>query len=67
MGICIKIMPWSKKLEKSYAHIASIKRHLIDCVVCQCPITPIEQKKNDGMCDYCHAEVTIRKGNKHDE
>ena len=61
MERCTKIMPWSKKLEESYAHIASIKRHLIDCVICECPITLEEQKKNDGMCRHCHAEVTIRK------
>ena len=59
-------MPWTKELEESYAHIASIKRHLIDCVVCQSPITPIEQKKNEGMCNHCYAEVTIRKGSNHD-
>jgi hypothetical protein len=67
MGKCIKIMPWSKELQEGYAHIAKIKSYLIDCVICECPITPIEQKKNEGMCDYCHAEVTIRKGRNHDE
>ena len=67
MERCIKIMTWTKELEESYAHIASIKRHLIDCVVCQSPITPIEQKKNEGMCNHCYAEVTIRKGSNHDE
>ena len=46
--------------------MASIKRHMIDCVVCQCPITPIEQKRNEGMCNFCHAEVTIRKDKNHD-
>ena len=54
-------MPWSKEEEEGYAHMASIKAHMIDCVVCQCPITPIEQKKNEGMCNHCHAEVAIRR------
>ena len=62
MGKCIEIMSWSKELQESYAHIASIKRHMIDCVICECPITPIEQKKNEGMCNHCYAEITIRKG-----
>ena len=62
MGKCIEIMSWSKELQESYAHQHNIKVHMIDCVVCECPITSIEQKKNDGMCKYCHAEVTIRKG-----
>ena len=66
MGRCTKIMSWSKEEEESYAHIAKIKSYLIDCVVCQCPITPIEQKKNEGMCNFCHAEVTIRKDKNHD-
>ena len=66
MERCTKIMSWSKEEEESYAHMASIKRHMIDCVVCQCPITPIEQKRNEGMCNFCHAEVTIRKDKNHD-
>ena len=60
-------MPWTKELQDSYEHISKIKSYLIDCVVCQCPITPIEQKKNEGMCNYCHAEVTIRRDSNHHE
>ena len=56
-------MPWTKEEEEGYAHMASIKAHMIDCVVCECPITPTEQKKNNGMCDHCHAETMIRKDN----
>jgi len=54
-------MPWTKEEEEGYAHMASIKAHMIDCVVCECPITPTEQKKNNGMCDHCHGETMIRK------
>ena len=53
-------MPWTKELQESYKHIARIKAYLIDCVVCQCPITPIEQKKNEGMCNHCHEEYEGR-------
>ena len=59
-------MPWSKEEEEGDAHMASIKAHMFDCVVSECHITPIEQKKNEGMCNHCHAEVTIRKDKNHD-
>ena len=55
-------MPWSKELQESYAHAARIKGYLIDCVVCESPITPKERDNNSGMCRHCHAEVTMRKG-----
>jgi len=50
-------MPWTKELQESYKHIQEIRNYLIDCVVCQCPITPIEQKKNEGMCNHCYGEI----------
>ncbi len=53
---------WTKDEIESYAHIAKIKSYMLDCVVCSCPITRKEQEENDGMCPYCHAETTIRKG-----
>jgi len=55
-------MAWPKELQKSYAHQHNTKEYMIDCVVCGSPITPKERDKNSGMCEHCHAEVTIRKG-----
>ena len=55
MGRCTKIMTWSKELQERYDHIANIKRHLIDCVVCQSPITQKDFDEKDGMCGWCNA------------
>ena len=49
-------MPWSKELQESYEHQQKIRYHMIDCMVCQCPITPTEQKKNEGMCNFCYED-----------
>ncbi len=53
---------WTKEEIEDYQHIAEIRSYMLDCVVCSCPITRKEQEENDGMCPYCHAETTIRKG-----
>ena len=53
-------MAWSKEQESSYAHQAKKRAYLIDCVVCESPITPKEHDENKGMCDFCYEEI-IRK------
>ncbi len=55
-------MPWSKDLKESYAQIHKIRTYLIDCVVCDSPITPKERDENEGMCDYCYKEKSEKKG-----
>ena len=52
-------MPWSKDLEKSYAYQQKIRAYLIDCVVCESPITPKERDENDEMCNYCYKEKNL--------
>ena len=44
-------MAWSKELEESYAHQQVKKSYMLDCVVCECPITQKEKNENKGMCD----------------
>ena len=49
-------MSWSKELEESYAYQQKIRDYMIDCVICEFPITPTEQKNNKGMCNFCVEE-----------
>jgi rRNA maturation endonuclease Nob1 len=46
-------MVWSKDLEESYKRIQAIRAYMLDCPVCDCPITSKEHDENEGMCDYC--------------
>lgn len=46
-------MAWSKELEESYKRIQVKRSYMLDCVVCDAPITPKEHDENDGKCDYC--------------
>ena len=50
------IMSWSKELEESYAYQQKIRDYMIDCVICEFPITPTEQWHNEGMCNFCYEE-----------
>ena len=50
-------MPWSKKEQESYDRLQEIREYMIDCVVCECPITQREHDENDGMCDHCYKEI----------
>ena len=52
-------MAWSKDLEESYAHQQKIRAYLIDCVVCESPITQKEHDENKGMCDYCAGKECV--------
>ena len=52
-------MPWSKDLEESYEQIQIKRSYMLDCVVCDSPITPKEQNKNNGMCDYCAGKENV--------
>ena len=52
-------MPWSKEMQESYALQQKIRRHMIDCVICECPITPKERDENEKMCNYCYK---VKKG-----
>ena len=54
-------MAWSKELEKSYAHQRKIRYYMIDCVVCDSPITPKDRDENDEMCKHCYKEK-VKKG-----
>ena len=49
-------MPWSKELQSTYAHQQEIRGYLIDCVICESPITSKDHDENDGMCKYCYEE-----------
>ena len=49
-------MSWSKELEESYAYQQNIRDYMIDCVICEFPITPTEQWHNEGMCNFCYEE-----------
>ena len=55
-------MAWSKEQESSYAHQQEIRAYLIDCVVCESPITPKDRDENDGMCKYCYEEKVKKRG-----
>ena len=47
-------MPWSKEMQESYALQQKIRRHMIDCMSCECPITQKEHDENEKMCNYCY-------------
>ena len=47
-------MPWSKKEQESYDRLQEIREYMIDCVVCECPITPKERDEYNGRCNYCY-------------
>ena len=55
-------MPWSKEEEKSYGYQQKIRRYMIDCVECECPITQKEHDENEGMCTYCYEEKVKKRG-----
>ena len=55
-------MPWSKEQESSYAHQQEIRAYLIDCVVCESPITPKDRDENNGMCKHCYEEKVKKRG-----
>ena len=55
-------MVWSKEQESSYAHQQKIRAYLIDCVICESPITPKDRDENDGMCKYCYEEKVKKRG-----
>ena len=55
-------MPWSKEQESSYAHQAKIRGYLIDCIVCESPITSKDRDENDGRCKHCYEENAKKRG-----
>ena len=48
-------------MQESYAHQRKIRYYMIDCVVCDSPITPKDRDENDEMCKHCYKEK-VKKG-----
>jgi hypothetical protein len=53
------MMDWSRELLKSWKSQQDIKKDILDCLSCGCPITKKDFDEYNKMCSWCYSQVLL--------